>query len=197
MNRRATALWRVFALLSTLALLIGTTGAAVAGDSDVSWTKSGLGVWRFDSAVGVWVDAPGDVPEDPNMYRFDYLCLDDAKNNFDIACLAGAVRCDQGENGRPVRWSSSLRVFSPPIWSRIAPDRCVYSEKPEDVLGKIAAQIQTKFQQLPVSPGTMIMQPSPHTLRGAETNFFVESVEQSFTVDMLGQSVAIVAKPVR
>ena len=31
------------------------------------------------------------------------------------------------------------------------------------------------------------MQPSPHTLRGAETNFYAEAVEQSFGVDMLGQ----------
>jgi hypothetical protein len=65
------------------------------------------------------------------------------------------------------------------------------------VLGQIAAQIQTKFQQLPISAGRSIMQPSPHTLRGAETNFYAEAIEQTFDVDMLGQSVAIVAKPVQ
>jgi hypothetical protein len=170
--------------------------SAVANDSDVSWNKSGLGVWRYDSGVGVWVDAPGALSEDPNIYRFEYLCLDPTKNNFDIACLAGAVRCDQGTDGRPVRWYSSLKVFIPPIWSTIRPDRCVYSENPDDVLGRIAAQIQTRFQQLPVSPGNAVMQPSPHTLRGAETNFYAEAVEQTFGVDMLGQRVSIVAKPV-
>lgn len=184
-------------IVGVMAVFVITAVAAVAGDSDVSWNKSGLGIWRFDSGAGVWVDAPGEVAEDPNTYKFEYLCLDEAKNDFDIACLAGAVRCDQGEDGRPVRWFSSLRVFSPPIWSRIAPDRCVYSEKPDDVLGKIAAQIQTKFQQLPVSAGSSVMQPSPHTLRGAETNFYVEASEQVFTVDMLGQNVSIVAKPVQ
>ncbi|WCI09750.1 hypothetical protein PJ267_09740 [Arthrobacter sp. OVS8] len=184
-------------IIVVIAIVAGTSVVAVAADSDVSWTKSGLGVWRFDSGAGVWVDAPGDVAEDPNTYKFEYLCLDDAKNNFDIACLAGAVRCDQGEDGRPVRWFSSLRVFSPPIWSRISPDRCVYSEKPDDVLGRIAAQIQTRFRQLPVNAGNSVMQPSPHTLRGAETNFYAEANEQAFTVDMLGQSVSIVAKPVQ
>ncbi|MFF2030715.1 PKD domain-containing protein [Arthrobacter sp. NPDC058192] len=66
-----------------------------------------------------------------------------------------------------------------------------------DVLGQIAAQIQTKFRQLPVTPGKTVMQPSPHTLRGAETNFYAEASEQTFNVDMLGQDVFITAKPVQ
>ncbi len=188
---------RVFGVCGILAVLVCSSTGASADDSDVSWTKSGLGVWRFDSGIGVWVDVPGEVAEDPNIYKFDYLCLDAARNNFDIACLAGAVRCDQGENGRAVRWFSSLRVFSPPLWSRIAPDRCVYSEKPDDVLGKIAAQIQTKFKELPVNPGTSVMQPSPHTLRGAETNFFANATEQQFDITILGQKVHVFAKPVQ
>lgn len=83
------------------------------------------------------------------------------------------------------------------MWSPIRPDRCVYTEDPADVLGQIAAQIQTKFEQLPVVAGTSGIQPKPHTLKGAETNFYAEAAEQTFTVDMLGQSVAIVAKPVQ
>ncbi|WP_223915506.1 hypothetical protein [Arthrobacter sp. NicSoilC12] len=184
------------AFLGLVALLVIPI-AAVADDSEVSWSTSGLGVWRYDAGAGVWVDAPGAVAEDPNIYKFEYLCLDATKNNFDVDCLAGAVRCDQGRDGRPVRWYTSLRVFDPPIWSTIRPDRCVYLEKPVDVLGQIAAQIQTKFQQLPINAGRSVMQPSPHTLRGAETNFYAEAIEQTFGVDMLGQSVAIVAKPVQ
>lgn len=163
------------------------------------WDQTGVTVssWHLDPDSGVWVDAPGALAEDPNIYRFEYLCLDATKNNFDIACLTGAVRCDQGNDGRPVRWYSSLKVFTPPIWSTIRPDRCVYSENPDDVLGRIAAQIQTAFEQLPVNPGNSVIQPSPHTLRGAETNFYAVAVEQSFAIDMLGQSVSIVAKPVQ
>jgi len=186
----------VTTFLGLLALLL-TPISAVADDSEVSWSTSGLGVWRYDADAGVWVDAPGAVAENPNIYKFEYLCLDATKNNFDVDCLAGAVRCDQGREGRPVRWYTSLRVFDPPIWSTIRPDRCVYLEQPEDVLGKIAAQIQTKFQQLPVRAGTSVMQPSPHTLRGAETNFYAEAVEQTFALNMLGQDVSITAKPVQ
>ena len=184
-------------LLAAAVTLVINAGAALAADSDVSWSKSGLGVWRYDANAGVWLDSPGALPEDPNLYKFEYLCLDEPKNDFDIACLGGAVRCDEASDGRPVRWFTSLKVFSPPIWSAMRPDRCVYSEKPDDVLGKIAAQIQTKFQQLPVNPGNSVIQPSPHTLKGAETNFYAEAVEQLFDLDMLGQKVAIVAKPVQ
>ena len=154
-------------------------------------------MWRYDEVSGVWLDIPGTAPQDPNVYKFEYLCLDTTKNNFDIACLGGAVRCDKAPDGRPVRWYASLRVFSPPVWAALQPDRCVYSEKPEDVLGKIAGQIAAKFQQLPVSPGTSVVQPSPHTLKGAETNFYAEAEVQAFDVDMFGQSVHVIATPVQ
>lgn len=154
-------------------------------------------MWRYDAGVGGWVDRPQSPPEDPNSYKVEYLCLDEGENNFDVACLVGAVKCIEGEDGRPVRWFSSLKAFQPPIWTQIRPDRCVYSEKPDDVMGKIAQQIQSKFEQLPVLAGDSVAQPSPHTLRGAETNFYAEANEQSFTVDMFGQSVFIVAKPVQ
>lgn len=153
-------------------------------------------MWRYDSRFGVWVDAPGSVPESPFQYRFDYLCLINNNNNFDLPCLAATAECNAGENGRPVRWWWKLVVAGPNDWSRISPDRCVYLEKPVDVLGQIAAQIQTKFQQLPINSGSSVTQPSPHTLRGAETNFYAEAAEQTFSVDMLGQDVAIVARPV-
>jgi len=184
-------------LLVALAIPLTTARVVLAADSDVSWSKSGLGVWRYDSGAGVWVDSPGSLPEDPNVYKFEYLCLDEARNDFDIACLGGAVRCNEANEGRPVRWFASLRVFSPPIWSALQPDRCVYLEKPEDILGKIAAQIQTKFRQLPVDAGRAVAEPSPHTLKGAQTNVYAVAAEQSFRVDMLGQSVAITAKPVQ
>lgn len=144
----------------------------------------------------MWVDAPASVPESPYQYKFVPLCLVE-KNDFDIACLASSIQCTEGKNGHPVRWWWKLRVAGDDSWSQIRPDRCVYTEDPSDVLARIAAQIQSKFEQLPVKAGTSGVQPSPHTLRGAETNFYAEASEQSFSVNMLGQSVAIVAKPVQ
>lgn len=142
------------------------------------------------------MDLPAAGAEDPKQYKFELLCLDSGQNNFDKACLAAAVECKDGENGRPVRWFESLKAFDPPAWTAMRPDRCMYSEKPTDVLEKIAAQIQSKFEQLPISPATSGIQPFPHTLKGADTNFYAEASEQTFTVDMLGQKLVIKAEPV-
>ena len=57
--------------------------------------------------------------------------------------------------------------------------------------------IQTEFQKLPVAAGTVTAQPSPHTLRGAETNFFAAATEQQFATTLLGQQVHVIAKPVQ
>lgn len=192
LQRLGRNLGSIVALIFVSSLSVPT---AAADSSDVFWNTDGLGVWRFDSVNRVWVDAPEAIPESPFEYKFEYLCLVNS-NDFDIACLGGAIQCDEGENGRPVRWWWKLVVAGPNDWSRMSPDRCVYLEKPDDVLGKIAAQIQTKFEQLPIDAGISAIQPSPHTLKGAETNFYAAAVEQAFNVDMLGQRVAIVAKPV-
>lgn len=65
------------------------------------------------------------------------------------------------------------------------------------MLPRIAADIQREFQSLPVKAGTVVAQPSPHTLRGAETNFYAEAAEQQFDVTMFGQQVHIVATPIQ
>jgi hypothetical protein len=56
--------------------------------------------------------------------------------------------------------------------------------------------IQREFQQLPISAGTSSAQPSPNTLRGAETNFFASAADQQFDITILAQAVHVVAKPV-
>jgi len=183
-------------LVAVVLISVSMSSPANAAASDVFWNTAGLGVWRYDPAQKVWVDTPTSVPESPFEYRFDYLCLVN-NNDFDLACLAAVSECSQGPNGRAVRWWWKLVVAGPTDWSQIRPDRCVFSEKPDDVLGKIAAQIQTKFEQLPVLAGVSVMQPNPHTLKGAETNFYAEAAEQTFSVDMLGQNVSIIAKPVQ
>jgi hypothetical protein len=175
---------------------------AIAGDPDIfsDWKPDNvtLGGWTWDSANGGFVELEPGVPNnDPNVYKVEYLCLDQGQNNFDVACLAAGVKCTEGENGRPVRWFSSLKAFQPSVWTQLRPDRCVYADKPEDVLGRIAAEIQSEFQRLPVAAGTVTAQPSPHTLRGAETNFFADSAEQQFDIIILAQKVHVVATPVQ
>jgi hypothetical protein len=57
----------VTAVLVFIALQVAPL-TAIADDSEVSWSASGLGVWRYDANAGVWVDAPGGIAEDPNIY---------------------------------------------------------------------------------------------------------------------------------
>lgn len=185
-----------------LAAVPPMSALALGDDSgvDSGFGNHGVNVdaWTVDPSTGEAVPRePGAPNTDPNVYKVEYLCLDQDQNSFDVACLAAAVKCTEGENGRPVRWFSSLKVFQPPVWTQMRPDRCVYSEKPDDVMGKIAAEIQSEFQKLPVVAGTVTAQPSPHTLRGSETNFFAESAEQQFDITILAQKVHVVATPVR
>jgi hypothetical protein len=73
---------------------------------------------------------------------------------------------------------------------------CIYSEDPVDVLEEIASRIQYQLEQRPVVAGTVLMQPSEHTLRGAHTNIYAVAEEQTFALNMLGQAVVIRVEPV-
>ncbi|SDL76457.1 hypothetical protein SAMN04487916_11425 [Arthrobacter sp. ov407] len=64
------------------------------------------------------------------------------------------------------------------------------------MLPRIAAMIQREFQRLPISAGTSSAQPSPNTLRGAETNFYASAADQQFDITILAQAVHVIAKPV-
>ncbi|XAS68252.1 hypothetical protein V3C33_02695 [Micrococcaceae bacterium Sec5.7] len=183
-------------ILATLLASIIVAPSSNAAGPIVDWDADGVGVWREDPATGNWIDMPFEVDAVQKRFKYEMLCIVNGQNDVDPACIARA-NCNQGEDGRPVRWFDQFTFGDPNVWQAIEPDRCLYSEKPEDVLDKIAAQIQSKFEQLPILAGSSVVQPSPHTLKGAETNFYAEASKQSFTVDMLGQSVAVVAKPVQ
>lgn len=180
-----------------MGLLVSILAAPVSWATGpiVDWNDDGVGVWRVDPATGNWVDVPVEWPAVQKRYKYEMLCIVNDRNDVDSACVTRA-RCKDGENGRPVRWFDQFTFADPNVWQQIEPDRCLYSEKPTDVLEQIAAQIQSKFQQLPISPAISGIQPFPHTLKGAETNFYAEASEQVFTVDMLGQKVVIKAEPV-
>ncbi|MBP3043827.1 hypothetical protein KKR91_04300 [Arthrobacter jiangjiafuii] len=55
--------------------------------------------------------------------------------------------------------------------------------------------ILSEFQSRPIAAGSLGMQPSPHTLIGAQTNFYVEAREQTFDFVLLGQDLRIIATP--
>ena len=160
--------------------------ALVSGDYDP-------GYWTF------WVDAPGAVPADPVPIQVRATNADSGRSNFDIECLAG------GGQFSAARWKRRHPRCGGESVVRECPTRLVVSVRtdvstsrnPRTCWRKSPGRSRLKFQQLPVRAGTSVMQPSPNTLRGAETNFYAEAAEQTFAVDMLGQRVAITAKPVQ
>ena len=93
----------------------------------------------------------------------------------------------EGRNPGGVVEGSGM-AYQTPTWSFHSAQPAYLIRKPEDLLPRIAAMIQTEFQKLPVAAGTVTAQPSPNTLRGAETNFFAEAAEQQFDITILAQS---------
>ncbi|WP_285241425.1 hypothetical protein [Pseudarthrobacter sp. MEB009] len=154
----------------------------------------------FDPGTGGFISiAPGDVPTDPNEYKYELQCHLGG-GDFDTPCLARQIDCTNGPDGTdgiPVTWLSRPRGVPGAVWSYYSGPTCLYDAQPEDVLLRIAADIQQQFENLPVNAGTVVAQPSPHTLRGAETNFYAETTEQAFDVTMFGQPVHVVATPVQ
>jgi hypothetical protein len=186
-------------LVTTCALL---QAPAIAAPSETpvkgEWDESGasVGSWFQHPSSGAWTQTPVGIKNDPYVYKFKHVCRTDP--TLDGSNCAGPdIACTDGEDGRSVNWYRSLAQFSPPVWSFFAGPTCIYDEKPVDALEQIAADIQRQFQSLPVNAGTVVAQPSPHTLRGAQTNFYAEAVEQQFDVTMFGQQVHVVATPVQ
>lgn len=166
------------------------------------YNNTGLGVGSgtiYDEESGTFFPAPpGYVPEDPNQYKYEFVCKDDVNGS----CVQDMLMCPDRGDGKPgkfVQWMVAPRAISDPEWGNWVPlngPTCLYDEKPEDILPAIAARILQDFQNLPIAPAVLTSQPSPHTLRGAETNIFADAQGQEFDVTILGQRVHLVATPV-
>ena len=176
----------------------GNDEAPITGD----WGKDtvDVGGWTIDADTGqfTWAE-PGNAVRDPYQYKYDLQCHLGG-GDFDTDCLAVRVDCKNGpagEDGIPVVWLKAPAGVPNPTWSFHSGPTCLFDPRPADLLPRIAAMIQTEFQRLPIAAGSVTAQPSPHTLRGAETNFFAAAVEQKFDISILAQDVHVVAKPVR
>lgn len=154
----------------------------------------------WDEKRGDFVRAdPTAAAADPNEYKHELQCHLGG-GDFDTPCLGRQLDCTNGpggEDGFPVMWLSRPRGVPGAVWVHHSGPTCLFDAQPEDLLPRIAADIQRQFESLPVNAGAVVAQPSPHTLRGAETNFYAESHEQQFDVTMFGQQVHVIATPVR
>jgi hypothetical protein len=178
---------------------MASTAAAASPDLDSpsigsGWVGNGATTvgWHQDPVSKGWTQVPVGVANDPFKYRFKHVCRADPSLDGSN-CSGPDIQCTEAENGRVVNWYRSLRALD--AYSFFAGPTCIYDEKPVDVLDQIAAEIQREFQNLPVNAGTVVAQPSPHTLRGAQTNFYADTVEQQFDITMFGQRVHVVATP--
>jgi len=175
----------------------------VKADPDIfgDWQPDGanVGGWTWDESARRFVrQVPGAPAADPNQYKYELQCHLGG-GDFDTECLAVLVDCKNGPDGKegiPVVWLKAPAGVPNPVWTYHSGPTCLFDARPEELLPRIAALIQTEFQKLPIAAGKATAQPSPHTLRGAETNFFAEAAQQQFDIKILAQDVHVVAKPV-
>jgi hypothetical protein len=196
----------VFAGLATFYAAVGAAAdnsSAIIGFEDTG-IDVGASIWVLDKTTGEMLPAPvGYVNDDPNQYNaFPQCQVDDG--NLDITCLAGQRPCPpraDGKPGIPVVWKVAPRSIENPTWTDWQGNgggpTCLYDRNPEDLLPRIAALIQREFDRLPINPGKLTAQPSPHTLRGAETNFYADAALQEFDITILAQRIHVIAKPVQ
>jgi hypothetical protein len=159
-----------------------------------------VGGWSIDPGTRefIWAE-PGSPSTDPYQYKYELQCHLGG-GDFDTPCLARQLECKNGPDGKdgiPVVWLKAPVGIPNPVWTFHSGPTCLFDPKPEDLLPRIAALIQNEFQKLPVAAGTVTAQPSPHTLRGSETNFYADSTEQQFDITILAQKVHVVATPVQ
>lgn len=152
-------------LCMTLLLLI--TPSLALADVSLGYEERGLGVgadqWAVDESTGKLTRAaPGTVSTDPNEYKYELQCHLGG-GDFDTPCLARQIECKDGpdgEDGIPVVWLSRPRGVPGAVWAHHSGPTCLYDAKPEDLLPRIAADIQRQFQSLPVSAGTVVPNPA-------------------------------------
>ncbi len=183
------------ALLSCLTSL-PSQATAVESGKPPRWQESGVGIEDYELVEGTdqWALIPGGGLTDDRQWKFEAACLED--EDIAIDCLPMAPECDAGEDGRPVQWlwrSESLGIDS---WTPYDEFGCVYATNPNDVLEDIADRILSEFRNLPIHAGDIEIQPSPHTLIGANTNVYASVESQTLETELLGQDIEIEATPV-
>ncbi|WP_404321398.1 hypothetical protein [Arthrobacter luteolus] len=177
--------------------MIGMTAGGGEGEGDLGseGNVQGSATYYQDPTSGAWATFQVGLADDPLQYRYEAACFDE--NNGDISCFVRyGIRCDVGPDGRLVWWSSALKGDENPVWERMSEvPTCIYSEDPAAFQERLRGEILRAFQEAPITPGSMTLQPSPHTLIGAHTNVYVEAQPQVFEMQLLGQSIRIEVEP--
>ena len=135
------------------------------------------------------------VTDDGFQYWWEPECSVDVQ--IDQECARVAKRsCQREPNGqflRPVRAPRDKLEGK----QQVGNARCIYpGENPGAVIAPQDPAVSlAQFQKLPILPALGAVQPSPHTLMGAETNVFAEGSEQILPLTVVGRSVRVKAIP--
>ena len=121
------------------------------------------GTWTKHQDTGVWTEADIGLAVDKNGYYFELECFAEGVGYID--CLRGIEdKCSLGPDGRSVWWYSGLLGTPMGDWLRLdGGPWCVYSVNP-NVVAEIAGMIATEFQERPIEPSSITIQPNPHSL---------------------------------
>lgn len=184
-----------FVLVLLFSFLVPSNGANAGGGGGGFGDGEVFGEGYFYiPGTGQWGPIDTGIPADPMEYTFRLKCFDDLTG--DIECLAQNQReCKAGPEGRLVYWFKRLKGTTDPWIAHGDDPSCIYSEKPKDVGDLIRESILSEFQSRPIVPGRLSLEPSPHTLVGVQTNFYVTAEEQNFDFSMFDQLIHIIARP--
>ncbi|WP_228528928.1 hypothetical protein [Arthrobacter gandavensis] len=181
----------------SLSIILGMLAGSGEGTGDLGSEGNVQGNATFyqDPTSGAWATFQVGLPDDPMQYKYEAACFDE--DNGDIDCFVRyGLECNAGPNGRLVWWSSALKGDDNPVWERLSEaPTCIYSEDPAAFQERLREAILRALQEAPIAPGTVTLQPSPHTLIGAHTNVYAEAQPQVFDMELLGQSIRIEVEP--
>lgn len=169
------------------------------GDTETGMSDGGVNAsvtHHYNPDHHVWAAISFGLPDSPVGFRYEPVCFDD-RDNGDLGCLAQyGVTCTAAPDGQLVWWYTGLKGTDPLSWHRYGDSpTCIYSEDPAAFEERLRGEILRAFQEAPIAPGTVTLQPSPHTLIGAHTNVYVEARPQVFEMELLGQSIRIEVEP--
>ncbi|MEN2745026.1 hypothetical protein [Sinomonas halotolerans] len=84
---------------------------------------------------------------------------------------------------------------APVRYEKSGAPECQFPNEPPSGAAAAPAFTQREFRRLPIAPAKIGAQPGRHTLKGAETNIYAESGEQSFSVTLAGHEFSIRTRP--
>jgi hypothetical protein len=128
-------------------------------------------------------------------FKYEETCFQPVIS-LGVGCEDVDFMCDDGENGMWVQWYMAPPPPDAEVYEPYGAPRCLYSSLPEDAEPELPTVTLEDFRRLPIAAAQSNAQPSPHTLRGAETNFYAVSTEQVLPTNIDGFAVEVRATPV-